>query len=98
MQRKVSVYPVKQHTGVLFLVRSCLALTWLVWRFFFPGLAVSSSGAGWPSQTGHSSALLGLEKTQREFASTFHAGNQQKPGTGKLLTGGTPELGDVRMS
>lgn len=58
---------------------------------------MSSSGAGWPLQTGHFSALLGLEKAQREFP-TFHAGNQQKLGTGKLLTGGTLELGGVRMS
>lgn len=48
-------------------------------------------------QTGHFSALLGLEKTQKEFP-TFYAGNQQKPGTRKLLTGGTLELGGVRMS
>lgn len=34
MQTKVSVYPVEQHMGVLFHVRSCLAFFWLVWRAF----------------------------------------------------------------
>lgn len=60
----------------------------------FPGSAVSSGRAGRLSQTGHFSAPLGLEKTQRQFSTTFDAGNQQKPGAG---TGGTPELGDVWM-
>lgn len=96
MQIKVLVY--QGARGCFILYEEPLSLRSAGLEVFFPGFAVSTSLVGCLLQTGHFSALLGLEKTQREFSTTFDAGNEQKPGTGKLLTGGTPELGDVWMS